>query len=76
MSSLLNDDVPPKNIFGKTLLKNELAWILYREIPRLAPFIALAKTLFSKNYPSLLVTADDADQKCRAFSLYAKTKKN
>jgi hypothetical protein len=60
---------------NKTLLKNELAWILYREIPRLAPFIALAKKLFSKNFPSLLVTADDADQKCRVFSLYAKTKK-
>ena len=60
---------------NKTLLKNEISWILYREIPRLAPFIALAKRLFTNNNLSLLVTADDADQKCRVFTLHARIKK-
>lgn len=58
----------------KTILKNELSWILYREIPRLAPFISVARRLIFNDTPSILVTADDADQKCRAFSLYAKKK--
>ena len=59
---------------NKNILKSEIAWILYREIPRLAPFIALANRIIDKNPPSLLVTADDADQKCRVFTLHARNK--
>jgi hypothetical protein len=59
---------------NRNVLRSEMAWILYREIPRLAPFIALANRMINKNPPSLLMTADDADQKCRVFTLQARSK--
>jgi len=57
---------------NRKILKNELAWIIYREIPRLAPFIVLANRIINNKFPCLLITADDADQKCRAFTIQAK----
>lgn len=54
------------------LLGNELRWLFNREFPRLVPVLAVAEHIISQHRPDLIITADDADQRSRAFSLTGK----
>ena len=54
--------------------KNELIWLFWREFIRLIPLVAVARHILEKHRPSLIISADDADQRCRIYSLTAKAK--
>lgn len=60
--------------FGKFALRRELHWLFSREFRRLIPQLAIAIHVLDKHRPTLIVSADDADQRCRIYSLLAKKK--
>lgn len=53
-------------------LKREFRWLCNRELPRLIYFAAAAYKVLSHYAPTIIVTADDADQKCKLFELVAR----
>lgn len=58
--------------FGTTKVKNELVWLFWREFVRLIPQLALAEHMLSRHRPALVISADDADPRCRIYSLLAR----
>jgi UDP-N-acetylglucosamine:LPS N-acetylglucosamine transferase len=50
-------------------LSAEWSWLFIREFKRLIPYVAAARHILKKHRPALIVSADDADQRCRVFSL-------
>jgi hypothetical protein len=57
---------------GDISVKGELSWLFWREFIRLAPQVAVAEHIVLRHRPTLIVSADDADQRCRVYSLLAK----
>jgi len=53
-------------------LKSELSWLFRREFIRLIPFLVAARHVLERHRPALIVSADDADPRCRVFSLLGK----
>jgi hypothetical protein len=53
-------------------LRRELSWLLRREVPRLIPQLILAEHIIESHTPALVVTADDADQRCRLYESVAR----
>lgn len=62
------------NNFSRFGLTMELRWLFRRELCRLIPQAALAQHILDKHRPDLIISADDADQRCRLYSLLARTK--
>ncbi|MDD5129528.1 MAG: CDP-glycerol glycerophosphotransferase family protein [Candidatus Omnitrophica bacterium] len=60
--------------FSKFALRQEFYWIFWRELRRLIPMYAVAKHILEEHKPALIVSADDADQRHRIFSLLARKK--
>jgi len=56
-------------------LKNEFKWFAWRELRRLIPQFVIASEILNRYQPSLVVSADDADQRCRIYSLLSKQMK-
>ena len=50
-------------------LQREFKWFFWRECRRLIPQIAIAEHILTEHRPALIVSADDADQRCRIYSL-------
>jgi hypothetical protein len=50
-------------------LHREFKWFFWRECRRLIPQIAIAEHILMEHHPTLIVSADDADQRCRIYSL-------
>ena len=57
--------------FGKVALAHDLRWLFWRELPRLLPRVVIATRIFAKHAPELVVSADDADPRCRIYALLA-----
>ncbi|TKS58502.1 MAG: hypothetical protein EWM72_02940 [Nitrospira sp.] len=57
---------------GDISVKGELQWLFWREFVRLAPQIAVAEHIVFRHRPALIISADDADQRCRIYSLLAR----
>jgi hypothetical protein len=53
-------------------LQSEFRWLFWREFPRLIPQLAGAEHFMKRHGPALVVSADDADQQCRAFLMAAR----
>ena len=53
-------------------LKRELYWLFWREFKRLIPQLAIAKHILDAHRPALIISADDADQRCKIYSLSAR----
>lgn len=62
----------PLGSFQYFALSKEFDWIFWRELKRLIPMFAVAKHILEKHQPALIVSADDADQRCKIYSLLAK----
>lgn len=60
--------------FGRFALTREFHWLFWREFKRLIPQIAVAKHILNTHRPALIISADDADQRCRIYSLLAREK--
>ena len=58
--------------FGSFALTREFYWLFWREFRRLIPQIAVAKHILDMHRPALIISADDADQRCRVYSLLAR----
>lgn len=58
--------------FGTIKVKNEFVWLFWREFIRLAPQWAVAEHILLRHRPALVISADDADPRCRLYSLSAK----
>ena len=54
-------------------LRKELHWLCTREFPRLVTLAASAYEIMESVQPSLILTGDDADQKCKLFELIGET---
>ncbi len=50
-------------------LAAEWSWLFAREFKRLIPYVAAARHILKRHRPALIVSADDADQRCRVFTL-------
>jgi hypothetical protein len=50
-------------------LQQEFKWFFWRDCRRLIPQIAIAEHILTEHRPTLIVSADDADQRCRIYSL-------
>ena len=50
-------------------LQCEFKWFFWRECRRLIPQVAIAEHILTEHRPALIVSADDADQRCRIYSL-------
>lgn len=50
----------------------EFRWLFWRELVRLVPRLAAARHVLDRHRPALIVSADDADQRCRIYSLQAR----
>jgi len=57
---------------GDINVKSDLYWLFWREFIRLAPQVAVAEHILFRHRPALIVSADDADQRCRVYSLLAR----
>jgi hypothetical protein len=72
-------DLPSLNILSKdfgnqidlSALAKELSWLFCREFPRLILQTAVARHILDSHHPALIISADDADQRCRIYSLLA-----
>lgn len=58
---------------GDISVKGELRWLFCREFVRLVPAVAAGEHIVFRHRPALIVSADDADQRCRVFSLLARS---
>jgi hypothetical protein len=54
---------------NRVALRKELHWLCTRELPRLVTLAACAYEIMESVKPSLILTGDDADQKCKLFEL-------
>ena len=66
-----------RNVGGKVDgfgLTREFYWLFWREFKRLILQMAVAGHILEKHRPALIVSADDADQRCRIYSLLAREK--
>ena len=61
--------------FSGFALMREFYWLFWREFKRLIPQVAIANHILDKHRPALIITADNADQRCRIYSclLYTST---
>lgn len=57
----------------RVALRRELHWLCTREFPRLVTLAASAYEVIESIRPSLILTGDDADQKCKLFELIGST---
>lgn len=57
---------------GDINVKGELRWLFWREFIRLAPLVGVAEHIIFGHRPALIISADDADQRCRIYSLLAR----
>jgi len=53
-------------------LRREFRWLFWREFRRLIPQMAVATHVLNRHHPAIIVSADDADQRCRVYSLMAR----
>jgi len=53
-------------------LAAEWSWLFAHELRRLGAHLAAARHILVSHRPALIVSADDADQRCRVFSLAGK----
>lgn len=51
----------------------EVNWLFWREFRRLIPQMAVAEHILGCHRPALIVSADDADQRCRIYSLLGRS---
>lgn len=58
--------------YGAYTFKREIKWLFWREFKRLTYQIALAKRILDKHKPKVIISADDADSRCRVYSFLAK----
>lgn len=58
--------------FGGVSVQPDLRWLFWRELIRLIPYLAVATHLMARHRPALIVSADDADPRCRIFALAAR----
>lgn len=56
------------------LIRGELRWLFWRELPRLLPQAAVAEHIFHRHRVDMIVTADDADPRCRLYSLRGRSR--
>lgn len=68
----INQGVKTKSMI--TLLRHEFKWLFWYELRRLISQFSIAKHILEKHRPILIVSADDADQRCRIYSLLANEK--
>ncbi len=54
---------------NRSQLRRELLWLCTREFPRLLTVAMSGYAIMETNRPSLILTADDADQKCKLLEL-------
>jgi hypothetical protein len=52
-------------------LIREFKWLFWREFKRLIYLAAVAGHILEQHRPALIISADDADQRCRIYSLLA-----
>jgi len=60
-------------VSNRPAFKRELSYLFWRELKRLIPQVAVAQHIISEHKPRLIVSADDADQRCRIYSLLGKS---
>lgn len=58
---------------NQALLQDELSWLFWSEFKRLIPLMVGARSIITNDKPAMIITADDADQRSRAFCLTART---
>jgi len=68
---LLTQEV--RSALGDVALKHDFLWLFWREFIRLIPWVVVAEHLFTHHRPALVVSADDADPRCRVYSLMARS---
>jgi UDP-N-acetylglucosamine:LPS N-acetylglucosamine transferase len=61
-----------KDYYSKLALSSEFYWLFWREFKRLIPQVAVAYHILEQHKPALIISADDADQRCRIYSLLAR----
>ena len=64
--------VPTGFLVDWAALRRELSWLCNREIPRLVYLAAAVNNVLSHFAPSLILTADDADQRSKLVELTAR----
>ena len=57
---------------GDISVRSDLYWLFWREFIRLAPQVAVAEHILFRHRSALVVSADDADQRCRVYSLLSR----
>jgi hypothetical protein len=60
-------------VSNRPAFKRELSYLFWCEFKRLIPQVAVAQHIISEHKPRLIVSADDADQRCRIYSLLGKS---
>ena len=60
-------------MLNTSALISEFKWLFRREFRRLIPQTAAAFHILQQHRPSLIVSPDDADQRCRIYSLAGRT---
>lgn len=58
--------------YNNLSLTKEFYWLFWREFQRLIPQIAVARHILDTHRPSVIISADDADPRCRIYSLLAR----
>lgn len=58
---------------NRVMLRDELRWLFWSEFKRLIPFMIGARSLITRDRPAIVITADAADQRSRAFFLTARS---
>lgn len=58
--------------FGGVSVQPDLRWLFLRELSRLIPHLAVATHVMARHRPAMIVSADDADPRCRIYALAAR----
>lgn len=61
-----------KDYHGELALNSEFYWLFWREFKRLISHFAVAYHILEQHRPALIISADDADPRCRIYSLLAR----
>lgn len=69
LATKANLNVKYADQINRDALRRELHWLCTREFPRLVTLAASAYEVMESIRPSLILTGDDADQKCKLFEL-------
>lgn len=73
LATKMDLDVKCAEKIDRVALRKDLHWLCTREFPRLVTLAASAYEVMESVRPSLILTGDDADQKCKLFELIGAT---